>query len=587
MGAYEYVAPPDTTPPTPNTIASIVAISANQIDITSTEAQDDTSPVYYQIDGQYYDGSTWTDSGGGVSDYDYSTTKPNPWPDTNLAANGWYRYRQQVKDSATPPNESPWSAWFEKYTLAKTPSAPTVSNPTLTTLDVTINPNGNPSHTLFALYNITGGYYVNASGGSNGGTEVWQTKSDWGTVTVVNLTPATTYEFKGKAQNGEGIETSFGTSGSGTTAAATCPIKILPESQTIQVGDTTTINLQIEGVTNLGGFEFKLRYKTSIIEITASDIQVGVFLTHTGKQVINATPKFSREGENTVLFYGAATYGVQTPASGTGILATIALKGIGAGTTTLDLFDIQVGDANANPISVDVIDSSITVAPILYGDVSGDGNITAYDASLVLRYVVGSIELSPEQQKAADVTNNGTISALDAALILQYTVGLITKFPADSAPVAPALNSPNETQVLAGTIAQLENISLTREQKQVLEQLKNLVFSQLIPKHTALLQNYPNPFNPETWIPYELANEAEVFIRIYNTKGQLVRTLHLGIKSAGSYLTKNRAAHWNGRTQTGESASSGLYFYTIQARPVSNGIGADNFIATKRMILLK
>jgi len=119
----------------------------------------------------------------------------------------------------------------------------------------------------------------------------------------------------------------------------------------------------------------------------------------------------------------------------------------------------------------------LAATSILYGDVSGNGEVTAYDASLVLQYVIGSIEFSPEQREAADVTDNGTISALDAALILQYTVGLIEKFPADSVPVAPALNSPNETQVLAEAIEQIEKISLTKEQKQVLEQLKNLAFS--------------------------------------------------------------------------------------------------------------
>ena len=579
IGAYEYAAPPDTTPPTPNTIVSIVAVSATQIDITSAEAQDDTPPVFYRLDGQYYDGATWLDSGGGVSDYDYSITRPNPWSDTNLVENGWYRYRQQVKDSATPPNESAWSDWVEKYTLANTPSTPTVSNPTSTTLDVQVNPNGNPDYTLFAIYNVTGGYYLNASGGSNGATEVWQTKSDWGIVTVVNLTPEITYEFKCKAQNGDGVETPFGPSGSGTTAAASVfPIKILPESQTIKAGKTATINLQIENVADLGGFEFKLRYKTNIIEITASDIQVGAFLTSTGKQVINATPKFSTDEDDTILFYGATTYGDQPSPSGTGVLVTIALKGIGAGTTGLDLFDVQAGDADANPISVDAIDGSITVESILYGDVSGDGTISAYDASLVLQYIVGSIKLSPEQRQAADVTGNDTISALDAALILQYTVGLITKFPVDSEPIAPAMNPKNETQILVEALAQLENASLTKEQKHVLEQLKNLVFSQLIPNHTTLLQNFPNPFNPETWIPFALSQDAIVTIRIYDIAGRLVRKLELGNKSAGFYTTKDRSAYWNGHNEAGERASSGLYFYTIQA---------GSFTATKRMILVK
>jgi len=71
-------------------------------------------------------------------------------------------------------------------------------------------------------------------------------------------------------------------------------------------------------------------------------------------------------------------------------------------------------------------------APII-GDVSGDCNITAYDASLVLKSVVGLVTLTAEQQIAADVTGDKSISALDAALILQYSVGIITRFPAQDA----------------------------------------------------------------------------------------------------------------------------------------------------------
>ena len=92
------------------------------------------------MDGQYYDGLSWVDSGGGVSDYDYSTTRPNPWSDTNLVENGWYRYRQQVKDSAEPPNESAWSDWSEKAAwLNPTQDAEiTFANVTETGMDVTV-----------------------------------------------------------------------------------------------------------------------------------------------------------------------------------------------------------------------------------------------------------------------------------------------------------------------------------------------------------------------------------------------------------------------------------------------------------------
>jgi hypothetical protein len=101
---------------------------------------------------------------------------------------------------------------------------------------------------------------------------------------------------------------------------------------------------------------------------------------------------------------------------------------------------------------------------------------------------------------------------------------------------------------------------------------------QVVPDKDVILQNYPNPFNPETWIPYHLANDAKVSIRIYNLSGQLIRIFELGNKPAGYYTTKDKSAYWNGQNEAGEFVSSGIYFYTIKA---------GNFIATRKMILLK
>ena len=97
-------------------------------------------------------------------------------------------------------------------------------------------------------------------------------------------------------------------------------------------------------------------------------------------------------------------------------------------------------------------------------------------------------------------------------------------------------------------------------------------------KRTALFQNFPNPFNPETWLPYQLAADAPVNLRIYNIRGQLVRKLDIGVQKAGSYRAQESAAYWDGSNQLGESVSSGVYFYTMQA-------GA--FQATRRMLILK
>ncbi|MBI4429925.1 MAG: right-handed parallel beta-helix repeat-containing protein, partial [Ignavibacteriales bacterium] len=77
--------------------------------------------------------------------------------------------------------------------------------------------------------------------------------------------------------------------------------------------------------------------------------------------------------------------------------------------------------------------------PIL-GDVSLNGAVQAFDASLILKYVVnptGPDSLNSIQRQVADVSGNGAIMAYDASLILQYVVGLIPRFPAGATPSDP------------------------------------------------------------------------------------------------------------------------------------------------------
>lgn len=95
----------------------------------------------------------------------------------------------------------------------------------------------------------------------------------------------------------------------------------------------------------------------------------------------------------------------------------------------------------------------------------------------------------------------------------------------------------------------------------------------LVPERTTLLQNYPNPFNPETWIPYQLAENTNVKINIFDIQGQLVWKIDLGSQSAGEYTVL-----WDGRDSLGEKVSSGVYFYTLQA---------GEFTATRKMVIVK
>jgi hypothetical protein len=100
----------------------------------------------------------------------------------------------------------------------------------------------------------------------------------------------------------------------------------------------------------------------------------------------------------------------------------------------------------------------------------------------------------------------------------------------------------------------------------------------VLPKNFALQQNYPNPFNPSTEIAYTLSPTMDgklprTTLNIYNVLGQRVKTLVDEVQPAGSYRVT-----WNGRNDTGQRVSSGVYFYRL-----TRGEEA----ATRKMVLLK
>jgi len=78
------------------------------------------------------------------------------------------------------------------------------------------------------------------------------------------------------------------------------------------------------------------------------------------------------------------------------------------------------------------------------------------------------------------------------------------------------------------------------------------------PVETILYSNYPNPFNPNTSIRFDLSQNGPVSLSVYNTKGQLVKTLLNEFKNAGSYTLV-----WDGTNNEGLQESSGIYFYKL------------------------
>jgi len=93
------------------------------------------------------------------------------------------------------------------------------------------------------------------------------------------------------------------------------------------------------------------------------------------------------------------------------------------------------------------------------------------------------------------------------------------------------------------------------------------------PLRYALQQNYPNPFNPTTTIGYSLSQASDVTLEIYNLAGQKVRTLAAQRQSAGEHLVV-----WNGLSDDGRAAASGVYLYRLRA---------GEFVETRKMLLVR
>ena len=331
----------------------------------------------------------------------------------------------------------------------------------------------------------------------------------------------------------------------------------------IHTGDIFTLDISAENIFDLAGWQFDIDFDPAILE--AISVTEGNFLKADGAStffhggsIVNAAGKIEKLNAARLSLQGA---------TGTGTLLQVTFKAKSAGETQLTLQNFQFGSTAGDSIAAGPHEIRIIVKERLAtGDVNGDGVVSILDMVLVVRQLGESVPPG----SPVDLNGDGIVSIFDLIRIAQGIAG---------SSAAPAAGSESvDAATIEAWIAQArleDDGSIVF--KQGIEILENLLAS-LIPEETALHHNYPNPFNPETWIPYQLAESADVTLTIHDINGKLVRRLVLGHQAAGIYRSQNRAVYWDGQNQLGESVASGLYFYTLTA---------DTFTATRRMLILK
>ncbi len=174
-----------------------------------------------------------------------------------------------------------------------------------------------------------------------------------------------------------------------------------------------------------------------------------------------------------------------------------------------------------------------------------EGGINDFDAITVVAPAVriaqftsptGALGVYPY---AAGVYNNVTVNTA-RVVFLPYDLSYIW----DGAPTG---GIPVRTQILMDVLSFFGN-------------LPGGAAVGVTPEAVFTARNFPNPFNPSTKIEFTLPARSQVELKIYNVRGELVKTL----------LNENMAAAthsviWDGRNSTGQSVSSGVYFYSLKA----------------------
>jgi hypothetical protein len=298
--------------------------------------------------------------------------------------------------------------------------------------------------------------------------------------------------------------------------------------------------------------------------------------------------------------------------------------------------------------SVEVIQTGIY--PM--GDVTMNGEVRALDAGYILKYLAGYMEMTEAQMVLANVSGDEDVSAYDASLILQYVVGKIYELPHIEPPLKVAgMASMKRTMEVAddlisvpitlqteqdlfafsasvtydtefltykgyilpetltdftvevnvvdgeikiigaastGVVLQADELllqfekaaelpaegtnvvlsSLRLNEEETIQSVDSSIITPIIsgladqaglPTSYALHQNYPNPFNPSTTLRYDLPESSEVSLVVFDVTGRRVALLVSAVQPAGSHQVLFNAA----------GLPSGLYFYELKTKEYS------------------
>ncbi len=204
--------------------------------------------------------------------------------------------------------------------------------------------------------------------------------------------------------------------------------RIYPVADSPQkAGGDFWVEVKVEDVAGLFGVSFILNYDSAYLDTKNNDVVLGNFL---GNDLIFYPNVDDESGKVAVGITRKRGVG---GIDGTGIIAKVKFKlrsDVPNGTNlNFTITDLKATDPKGNNLNLTSKGLTVQAISLPYGDVSGNGVITAFDASLTLKACAGLITLTDDQKIRADVDGDDKITLYDVILILKKVTGIIKKFP--------------------------------------------------------------------------------------------------------------------------------------------------------------
>jgi hypothetical protein len=211
----------------------------------------------------------------------------------------------------------------------------------------------------------------------------------------------------------------------GAVVLADPTIRLDPSSSTVPVGATFVVNVAVDDVLDLGGFEFTMTFDPAVVKV--QNVALGPFLSSTGRTVGAVGPVTSTLG---VCDFGGFSFGEFAGPDGTGTVAAVTLEALAVGSTNLTFTAAQLTNTQYDPgltVVTPTMLSGVVWVGIL-GDVNSDHAANSSDALIVLSADVGMNTSAFCPMHCGDVNGDGLVNSSDALIILSYDVGMSVPF---------------------------------------------------------------------------------------------------------------------------------------------------------------